>query len=72
MNIGRIEDEKKDKVDNIILQMRQQWVPKSPKNANDPISIPDTQGSLKSHLSLSCIRLHQARLVQVLTKKGWE
>ena len=29
MNIGRIEDEKKAKVDNIRKQMRQQWIPKS-------------------------------------------
>ena len=29
MNTGRIEDEKKEKVDNIRKQMRQQWIPKS-------------------------------------------
>ena len=29
MNIGRNEDEKKAKVDNIRKQMRQQWIPKS-------------------------------------------
>ena len=34
MNIGRIEDEKKAKNDNIRKQMRQQWVPKSTKNAS--------------------------------------
>ena len=34
MNIGRIEDEKKAKDDNIRKQMRQQWVPKSSKNAS--------------------------------------
>ena len=26
--IGRVEDEKKEKVDNIINQMRQKWIPK--------------------------------------------
>ena len=34
MNIGRIEDEKKEKVDNIKKQMRQQWIPKSTMQAN--------------------------------------
>ena len=34
MNIGRIEDEKKDKADNIRKQMRQQWIPKSCENAS--------------------------------------
>ena len=29
MNIERVEDEKKTKVDNIRKQMRQQWIPKS-------------------------------------------
>ena len=29
MNIGRIEDEKKAKADNIRKQMRQKWIPKS-------------------------------------------
>ena len=29
MNIGKIEDEKKAKVDNIRKQMRQQWIPKT-------------------------------------------
>ena len=28
MNIGKIEDEKKAKVDNIKKQMRQQWIPR--------------------------------------------
>ena len=28
MNIGRVEDEKKAKADNIRKQMRQQWIPK--------------------------------------------
>ena len=32
MNIGRIEDEKKEKDDNIQKQMRQQWIPKSTKD----------------------------------------
>ena len=34
MNTRRIEDEKKEKADNIIKQMRQQWVPKSFENAS--------------------------------------
>ena len=34
MNTRRIEDEKKEKVDNIRKQMRQQWVPKSIENAS--------------------------------------
>ena len=34
MNIGRIEDEKKEKVDNIKKQMRQQWIPKSTEQAS--------------------------------------
>ena len=34
MNTRRIKDEKKEKVDNIIKQMRQQWVPKSTENAS--------------------------------------
>ena len=29
MNIGNIEDEKKEKADNIRKQMRQQWIPKT-------------------------------------------
>ena len=35
MNTRRIEDEKKEKADNIKKQMRQQWVLKSTKNANN-------------------------------------
>ena len=35
MNTGRIEDEKKAKVDNIQKQMRQRWIPKSTKD-NSP------------------------------------
>ena len=35
MNTGRIEDEKKEKVDNIRKQMRQQWVPKSTSPSNN-------------------------------------
>ena len=34
MNAGRIEDEKKKKVDNIWKKKRQQWVPKSTENAS--------------------------------------
>ena len=34
MNTRRIEDEKKEKADNIRKQMRQQWVPKSSENAS--------------------------------------
>ena len=34
MNTGRIEDEKKAKVDNIRKQMRQKWIPKSSENAS--------------------------------------
>ena len=34
MNIGRIEDEKKEKIDNIRKQMRQQWIPKSTEHAS--------------------------------------
>ena len=33
MNTGRIKDEKKEKVYNIWKQMRQQWIPKSIKQA---------------------------------------
>ena len=43
MNIGRIEDEKKAKADNIKKKMRQQWVPVSPKNANQYHEVNDTQ-----------------------------
>ena len=34
INIGRIEDEKKAKADNIRKQMRQQWILKSFENAS--------------------------------------
>ena len=34
MNIGRIEDEKKEKEDNIRKQMRQQWIPKTIENSS--------------------------------------
>ena len=34
MNNGRVEDEKKAKVDNIRKEMRQQWIPKSSKNVS--------------------------------------
>ena len=34
MNTGRIEDEKKAKVDNIQKQMRQQWFPMSTKDTS--------------------------------------
>ena len=34
MNTGRIEDEKKERVDNIRKQMRQQWIPKSSWNVS--------------------------------------
>ena len=34
MNTRRIDDEKKEKVDNIRKQMRQQWIPKCLENAS--------------------------------------
>ena len=34
MNIGRVEDEKKARVDNIRKQMRQQWIPKTTKETS--------------------------------------
>ena len=34
MNTGRIEDEKKEKADNIKKQMRQQWIPKPSRNTS--------------------------------------
>ena len=34
MNIGRIEHEKKEKANNIKKKMRQQWIPKSTKEAS--------------------------------------
>ena len=34
MNTRTIEDEKKAKADNIRKKMRQQWIPKSSKNAS--------------------------------------
>ena len=34
MNIGKIEDEKKAKADNIRKQMRQQWIPKTTKETS--------------------------------------
>ena len=34
MNIGKVKDEKKARVDNIRKQMRQQWIPKSIKETN--------------------------------------
>ena len=43
MNIGRIEDGKKEKADNIIKKMRQQWIKKSPKNTSLIIANIDTQ-----------------------------
>ena len=43
MNKGRIEDEKKNKAENIRKKMRQQWVPKSPENANQDHEVNDIQ-----------------------------
>ena len=43
MNTSRIEDEKKEKVDNIKKQMRQQWIPKSIEHAISSIDGHDTQ-----------------------------
>ena len=34
MNIGKVKDEKKEKLDNIKKQMRQQWIPKSTKETS--------------------------------------
>ena len=34
MKIGRIEDEKKARADNIRKKMKQQWIPKSSNNAS--------------------------------------
>ena len=34
MNIGKVEDEKKARADNIKKQMRQQWIPKSTKETS--------------------------------------
>ena len=51
MNIKKVEDEKKAKVDNIQKQMKQQWIPKSTKqeNSNDGIV---TQGLSDSTISI--------------------
>ena len=43
MNIGRIEDEKKEKANNIREQMRQQQIPKSLENASLRNDEPVTQ-----------------------------
>ena len=43
MNQGRVEDEKKAEANNIRKKMRQQWVPKFPKNANQDHEVNDTQ-----------------------------
>ena len=50
MNSGRIEDEKKTKVDNIQKQMRQQWVPKSTES-----EIPSNDGQVTEELGNSTI-----------------
>ena len=42
MNIGRSEDQKKAKDDNMKKQIRQQWVPKSLANASQNHEIVDT------------------------------
>ena len=34
MNIGKVEDEKKSRVDNIMKRMRQQWIPKFTKETS--------------------------------------
>ena len=43
MNRATVEDQKKEKADNIRSQMRWQWVKKSPKNASQSHEIVDTQ-----------------------------
>ena len=34
MNVGEVEDGKKEKIDSIRKQMRQQWIPKSTEQTN--------------------------------------
>ena len=34
MSIDKVEDERKEKADNIRKQMRQQWIPKTTKKTN--------------------------------------
>ena len=34
MNISKVEDEKKERVDNIKKQMKQQWIPKTTEEKN--------------------------------------
>ena len=52
MNIGRVEDEKKAKVDNIRKQMRQKWIPKPTEQTNpsndDPVTL-EEGGSINSN-----------------------
>ena len=52
MNIGRLEDEMKEKVDNIKKQMRQQWIPKPTKQTspinNDQVTL-EEGGSINSN-----------------------
>ena len=43
MNWAIVEDEKKEKAENIISQMRHQWVNKSPDNASQSHENVDTQ-----------------------------
>ena len=52
MNIGRIEDEKKAKVDNIRKQMRQQWIAKPTEKTipiNDDLVTLRESGSINSN-----------------------
>ena len=50
MTIGRIEDEKKEKVDNIKKKMRQQWIPKSIEEAS-----PSNDGHVTQEMGESSI-----------------
>ena len=43
MNIGRVEDKNKEKVDNIRKKMRQQWIPKSTEEASSSNDVHVTQ-----------------------------
>ncbi|OYD06034.1 hypothetical protein CHM34_18485 [Paludifilum halophilum] len=51
MNIGRVEDEKKTKADNIQKQMRQQCIPKSTEqdSSNDGNATQEVRDSINSN-----------------------
>lgn len=53
MNIGKVEDEKKSKANNIMTQMKQKWVRKYPKNSCKNSEVIDTQSNELGDLIIS-------------------